>query len=45
MMYNPFTPGDSLSVSIDLTGEALAAITNIPAFRGFCDPNEKGDAA
>lgn len=44
LMYDPFTPADSLSVSIDLTGDALAAITNIPAFAGFFDPNKKGDA-
>ena len=43
LMYDPFTPGDSLSVSIDLTGNALAGITGIAAFRGFAAPAEKGE--
>ncbi|HPB50104.1 MAG TPA: hypothetical protein PLZ31_02580 [Myxococcota bacterium] len=43
LMYDPFTPGDSLGVSIDLTGAALAGITSIAAFRGFAAPAEKGE--
>ena len=44
LSYHPMTPADALTVGISLSGKAMATITGVPAFRGFCAPTEKGDA-
>jgi len=44
MTYDPSTPSDAVGVGIELTGQAVAAMTGIAAFRGFAAPVEKGDA-
>lgn len=44
LSYEPMTPADALTVGISLSGKAMATITGVPAFRGFCAPAETGDA-
>jgi len=39
MTYEPRTPASALDVGFELTGKSLAAITGIPAFEGFADPD------
>ncbi len=35
LTYDPSTPADAVGVGVELTGQAVAAMTGIPAFRGF----------
>jgi len=35
LTYDPSTPADAVGVGIEVTGQAVAAMTGIPGFRGF----------